>query len=58
MIQHLDNELDKVLQYTNLIGDLKYNLSTIINVIWTMTCTLRMLDGPKIIIDPYQIFGV
>jgi hypothetical protein len=58
MIHHLNVELDKVLQYTNLIGDLKYNLSTIVNVIWTMTCTLCMLDGHKIIIDPYQIFGV
>jgi hypothetical protein len=56
MIQHLNVELYKVLQYTNLIGELKYNLSTIINVIWTMTCTLCMLDGPKIIIDPYRIF--
>jgi hypothetical protein len=57
MIQHFNVELDKVLQYTNLIGNLKYNLSIIINVIWTMTCTLCiMLDGPKIIIDPYRIF--
>jgi hypothetical protein len=53
MIQLLNVELDKVLQYTNLIGDLKYNLSKIVDVIWTITCTLCMLDGPNIIIDPH-----